>query len=275
MTHRVVIHPGFHKTGTTSLQASLQAHAVTLGPQVQVQTRKSHAGLAHAADLARAWSISRDSVATARLAAALQSWAADLRLAPGQVLLVSCEDLSGHMPGHRGLPDYAAAPSLARALADALAQRFGPALDLRFLFTTRAATPWLRSVHWQLANHPMMELSADKFARRFAKAAAFAPLLDAVRAMLPGVPVVEARLEDLAECRLGPVTALYELAGLDSTALMPVAAANQRPPHDLAEVFVAMNRTGMAPTLLAEMKRRLIALSDAAGKTLPSPPPRG
>ena len=127
----------------------------------------------------------------------------------------------------------------------------------------------------------MLELSAEKFARRFARAAEFGPLLDRIRAALPGISVTGAALESLTRRRLGPVAALYDLAGLDAwlrAALSGLPAANSRPPHDLADVFVALNRAGIAPELLARMKRLLIAQSEAAGlggKTLSSPPPPG
>ena len=272
---RVVFHAGFHKTGTTSLQDSLAAHAAALAPDIQVQTRKTSAALSCAADLARDWSVTRDGAATARLAAALDLWAAGLNLSPGQTLLASSEDFAGHMPGHRGLSDYSAAPALARAVTHALRARFGPGLDLHFLYTSRLPEPWLRSIHWQLAGHPMMEMGAGKFARRFARAADFGPLLQAIRAAVPGVGVTAQALESLTARRLGPVSAIYDLAGLDATGLPPIPATNQRPPHDLADAFVALNRAGIPPKLLAQMKRGLIALSDGAAKTLPPPlPPR-
>lgn len=274
MTVKVIFHAGFHKTGTTALQDSLAAHAAALGPEILVHTRKTSASLSDAADLARDWSVTRDAEASARLEAALRDWAGGLTLTPGQTLLASSEDFAGHMPGHRGLSDYSAAAPLARAVAAALRGRFGPALDLRFLYTTRAPDPWLRSIHWQLAGHPMLEISAEKFARRFARAAAFGPLLETVRSQLAGIIVTETALEDLTARRLGPVAAVYDLAGLDTARLAAIPPTNQRPPHDLADAFVALNRAGIDPKLLARMKRGLIALSEGRGKTLPSPPSR-
>ena len=262
----MVFHAGLHKTGTTSLQQSLAAHAGALGPDIHVATRKTSAALSLAAGRARDWSILRDAEATTNLATALRDWAAGLELAPGKMLLASSEDFAGHMPGNRGLSDYSAAPVLARAIADALFARFAD-LELHFLYTTRDPEPWLRSLHWQLARHPMLELSAQKFARRYAKAAEFAPLIARIGAALPGVAVTAIPLESLASRRLGPVEAIYDLAGLDEDrrAALPVgAAARKSPPHDLADAFVALNRAGIAPALLARMKAALIAESEAA-----------
>lgn len=279
MIQRVILHAGFHKTGSSSLQDSLVTHAAALGPDLRIATRKTSAALARASDQARSWSITRDAEATAALATALGDWTGELQLAPGQVLLASSEDFAGHMPGGHGLTDYSAAPAIARALVKALQTRFGAGLEMQFLYTTRAPEPWLRSIHWQLARNPMLGLSARKFLRRYAKAAEFAPLMAKIRAAVPGTHVTEIPLETLACRRLGPVEAIYDLAGLDAcrrAALSALPAANSRPPHDLADAFVALNRAGIAAPVLARMKAALIAQSAAASgeaaKSLPSPP---
>ena len=87
------------------------------------------------------------------LQARLGDWISRVPLRPGQCLLASSEDFSGHMPGNRKVADYGAAPAIAHSIVAALHRQFGPALDLTLLYTTRQAEPWLRSIHWQLAKH--------------------------------------------------------------------------------------------------------------------------
>ncbi len=120
---RIVFHAGFHKTGTTSLQTALRQHRTALAPLFAVETRASSPALLAAAEAARALSI--DPGHAAALDQALADWTAGLALAPGQGLLVSCEDFAGHMPGRFGLPDYRAAIPIARAIQQALRTRFG------------------------------------------------------------------------------------------------------------------------------------------------------
>ncbi len=261
---RVIFHAGFHKTGTSSLQQALRAHANGLAPQWQIAVLEGGSRpLRQAAQAARQFSTHADAAA---LQDAMAHWAASLNLQPGQGLLLSSEDFAGHMPGHRRVRSYAAAPQIAVAMATALRARFG-AVDLRLLYTTRAPADWLRSVHWQLAKHDAMLLDAATYARRFAAAADLPGVVQRVRNALPDVQVAEVALEDLATRPLGPVDALFDLAGVDPAlraTLAPVRQANAAPPWDLAETFVALNRSDLPADLRRLMKQALRDLARAA-----------
>lgn len=257
---RLVIHAGFHKTGTTSIQAALQAHASQLSAHMAVQVLAGGpSALRDAAQAARQYSARPGGVTLRRLRLMLRLWAEGLALDPGQGLLLSSEDFAGHMPGNRGVQSYAAAPAIAATLAEALRQRF-PAAEVRFVCTTRAPAAWLRSVHWQLAKHHHMTLDAAEFARLYAPAARMAPVLTALR-QATNAPLHIAPLEAQALRRLGPVAALYDAAGLPPqlcAALPALAAANTAPPGDLAQAFVALNRQDMSAEARQAAKAALL-----------------
>ncbi len=54
---RIVIHAGFHKTGTTTVQQTLKAHATVLAPHLQVVLREDMEAVCEAA---RAYSLAPD-----------------------------------------------------------------------------------------------------------------------------------------------------------------------------------------------------------------------
>lgn len=272
---RIVLHAGFHKTGTTSVQEALAAHAGVLAPQIAVKTRTLSPALVTAAEAARDFSIGR--LDEAALCAALEAWVADLPPAPG--LILSCEDLAGHMPGRPGVVDYRAAAVIVPRAAAALLARF-PAASLSVVLTTRAAAGWLPSIHWQLAKGGQMRLKQRRFLRDFAGAAEFAPILQAVAAELPApARLVPLALESTAGLRLGPVEPLYDLAGLDPpgiAALPALPPANRRPPVDLADSFVELNRSDLPRPEVDRIKKDMLALWRVLGAEGLSPdaPPR-
>jgi hypothetical protein len=262
---RIVLHAGFHKTGTSSLQKALISHRADLADRFVISTRATDKALTEAAEAARAFSERQGPMRRMALVTRLYTWVGSLDLAPGQGLLISTEDLSGHMPGHKLVKSYAAAPEIARLTAEALLARFGAGTDLRLLYTTRAPEEWLRSIHWQLARHPEMKAFVEQFGRLYAPASNLDLVVDAVRRELPGVRVEAVRLEAVKDRRLGPVEALYDLAGLsaaDQARLRRVGPANQSPLYDLSGAFVALNRARIPREVLRRLKLALLASAE-------------
>jgi hypothetical protein len=97
---RFVVHAGFHKTGTTTVQDTLRANASLLTTHLRVLLRPDMLALCEAA---RAFSASRGDPEMARFrhaaAELVEGWD---RNDPRPILLAS-EDLAGHMPGRRKL----------------------------------------------------------------------------------------------------------------------------------------------------------------------------
>ncbi len=267
---RIIFHAGFHKTGTTSLQASLAAHAAWLAPDVLVETRALSKSLARAADAARRYSERLTAADLQALHGDLADWAAALPLHPGQALVVSSEDFSGHMPGNLKISDYSAAVPIATAITTVLHRQFGAALELTLLYTTRQPEAWIRSIHWQLAKHHKPDIGIGKFTRLYGPAADFAALIaatrDAVGAAGLGVVVAAAALEQTMVRRLGPVEAIYDLLELDAALRASLPAkppSNQSPPYDLADAFMALNRVGMPRDTLTRVKRAILEAVEA------------
>lgn len=256
---RLLVHAGFHKTGTTSIQRMLQRDRALLAPALRILLREDMHGLTEAA---RAWSAARDGVEwglfryeAARVLGALDP--AD----PRPVLLCS-EDLSGHMPGRHGLTAYDAAPRLMQGLMETAADLLGPGVArFEFVFTTRAAAPWVRSCHAQHICATRMTEDADSYARAFLPHADLQAMAAAVGRAVNPAPVHVAALEDFTDTPLGPIDALFEVLGLDPALrqqVQPIPAANVSVPGPVLAELLSLNRSDADWSVIKQRKRRLI-----------------
>lgn len=252
---RVIIHAGFHKTGTTHLQQTLRANRAALRPDLRLVMRPGMLALCEAA---RAYSKSRSGVdlglvkyEAAELAQTLEA----------QTVVLSSEDLSGHMPWRHGLRDYGAVPKLMAALAEAFAL-VAPAAKLHYLFTTRAAEPWLRSCYGQHLRAARMTMTEKEYLARFKRSADLDTILERVRAAVPAHPVTTARLEDLGARRLGPADAVFDLLALPDALRATLHAvpqtANTTPSQALRDGLLRLNRSSLSDTDLRRARRDMI-----------------
>jgi len=167
---RILVHPGFHKTGTTSVQYGLERNAGVLGARVRVLQMDDFPDAIAAARRHTAQPAPR------RLKKYATGFAAAVApLDPGdpRPLLVTSEKLLGWIPGRKENWSYDATPDFTERLADVLEGHFGTGAELTFYFTTRAAGDWARSVYWQnlrsmritedfAAYHPRLERAAHR-----------------------------------------------------------------------------------------------------------------
>ena len=241
---QILIHAGFHKTGTTSVQRTLRENRGALKPRLMVALPWKFRPLLHAA---RAYSAYGDPLSLARFSHRAETFVAGLPPLRTRGLVLCSEELSGHLPGRGGIPDYRAAVPLMSELMQALRRRYRDH-DLTLAYSTRAPDAWLESAYWEQVKSSSQTLSLDDFRARFAAAADFAPLLDTIAAAIAptGARLQRFALEDCAAAPLGPATALLGLAGLsqaDLAALAPVAPANTRLPRAALDQLLQLNRT--------------------------------
>lgn len=224
---RVVIHAGFHKTGTTSIQRALQDAELPL----QVIVRRDMVALCEAA---RAYSQSRSALDLGFV----RYEAAELATRIEGDTLITSEDLAGHMPGRRGLTRYDATPRLMQALTETW-RAARPDDDLHLAFTTRAAAPWLRSCHMQHLRATRMTQSSEDYARDYAASADLNGVIEAVRAGC-ACPVHGFALED------APLSALLHLAGVPEPAHPAMPHRNPSADDRIRAEILAINRSDLS-----------------------------
>lgn len=240
MPRQIVIHAGFHKTGTSSVQQTLRANRPLLKPYLRSILKGEMTSLIHAA---RGYSTWRDPITLDKFATRFRALLTGLPGMPRRTLCLSAEELSGHMPGRENLPDYSAAPILAATMANAVADIF-PDTKLVFFYSTRDPDTWLRSAYWQHVRTSSLTLEYGEFAQTHPAAANLDQVVEQVKRAQP-YPVHHTRLEASAGLPAGPATPLLDLCNVPTSVqadLSMIPPANERRDSATLLALLAANR---------------------------------
>jgi hypothetical protein len=254
---RIIIHAGFHKTGTTSLQQTLRANRAALRPDIRLVLRP---GMTALCECARAYSRSREDYDLGMVKYEAALLMESLQDEDAGTIILTSEDLSGHMPGRHRLHGYGAAPHIMRALSVAI-KAASPAAEISFFFTTRSAEPWLRSCYAQHLRTARMVWDESDYLKRLKKSAEHGKILDLVKREVPEHAVLDAALEDYADRPLGMAEALLdhlEIDGPRRAALVPSPARNPALPDAIKAELLTLNRSDLDDGALRKAKRALI-----------------
>lgn len=257
---RIVVHAGFHKTGTTSVQTMADRNAKRLAPHARIYLRDDFRPIT---DAARAYSVAHAADALDQVYQAALRFLSRLDPADPRPVALLSEDLSGHLPGRHNIRDYGAAPALMAQLAAACVTQFGDTVDLRFHFSTRAAGPWFRSAYWQILRAARRVETPEEFARLFARAADFDSVTQKIADAVDPFVVQVADLEDFGTMTHGPMTPILDLLDIPQNVrdqLDPGPPANARP-QGLDDVFLALNRTGLPDGKVASLKKTILRMA--------------
>lgn len=263
MVRRIVIHPGFHKTGTSSIQHFLWVNRAALSDRIAILQLRH---LKEPARMCMSFSRNRNPLLLSDLVEELDTVLAEQGIAgtDPRDILVSCEALSGHCPGWPGVIDYATAPYTATVLAGYFDERF-PGSEVMVVYSTRRADDWLWSA-WRhhLVGQKLTEDFAD-WARRLQPAAEFGAVIAEVAGAVAPVQVFDLPLEEAMHHEKGPGGSLLELFDLPDPlrrSLEPVGHANRGPDEALSKELLWLNRSNLGDRKLRESKTRLL---DEAG----------
>jgi hypothetical protein len=248
---RIVIHAGFHKTGTTSVQNTLRLNAKILKPSLRTYLRRDMLALCEAA---RAASQTPDDLNMGLLRYEAASLAEDWTQEDRPILLAS-EDLAGHMPGRRGLKSYDRAPAVLKAMTEGF-EAVADAPEIILIFTTRAAEPWLASCYAQHLKATRMTMDEGQYIAKFKGSAQLGLIVDMVRQSLT-YPVHATALEDCTGALgpLDPVLALTGIGPVQRQSLTPTERANTRPSRAKLDRLLQLNRSDLSPAELKVAKR--------------------
>ena len=264
ISRRIVIHGGFHKTGTTSAQTCVLDNGPLIWPHAATVLPGRSRG--RVARHAVRYSISGDAADLGRFRRTLAELLGGLNLGK-RALLISDENLCGRMPGRDGQDGYDSAPDLMAATVQVIRRDIDPDPDLRFVFTTRAPESWLRSTWRHNLAQARLTLDYDTYARIHGQAADLDRTVTDIRAAVAPYPVQAAPVEDLAETPEGPAGQLLHLLGLPGDArrkLTPANRANPGPDPALADRLLELNRSDLSDH---DLKAQKAALRDASPAT--------
>jgi len=252
---RILLHPGFHKTGTSSLQRGGAAQLDRLSNRMQLMLTPD---LIEAARAARHYSERSTDEYLDRFTKEFHSSVATRDSSDRRPLLISSEVLSGHLPGLRGVKTYAAAPALARAAVNILHRHYGAEARITVWFTTREPEAWLRSLYWQNLRAQRLTEEFEPFRDRMAPAADHIAIVDEARRCLGTTAQVEtACIEEIGPEPLGPLGAALRYLEVSTEGLVPTPQHNTQP-DNAARDFLALNRSALGDKALSEAKRKVL-----------------
>lgn len=253
---RVVLHAGFHKTGTSSVQAMLGHNRGLLSDGLRILLKPD---ILTVTRLARHYSRDHNPETLRQMRVRMRQCAQTLDPADPRPVLMSAEDLVGHMPGRHGITQYDAAIDLLPALVDGLRRGIAGPSDIRVFLSTRAERPWLQSNWWQNLRSTRLTLTLDDYCAHHPEAGRFDTLLPRIAARLPVGCLLHMPLEEMSGLPHGPLTPLLDLAGIDDSLrrrIVALAPRNQRPDSRLEARMLELNRSDIADDALADAKIR-------------------
>ncbi|MEP0990887.1 MAG: sulfotransferase [Tateyamaria sp.] len=260
-TKPIILHAGFHKTGTSSLQQTLKANRAVLKRTCNIVLKFRLQEILRAT---RGYSTWRDPLSLAKISHRADTWLTDQPDYRHRGLIASAEEFVGHMPGREGVDDYSASLTLLPDLLAAFQRRYEHP-DLHIVFTTRQPDTWLHSAYWEHVKSSSMTMSLDAFLRQFSQAAEFSPLLDQLAERIAPVPLHRIALEDWRHTPLGlaePVVALAGYPAQDMQNLTPIAPVNTRLPNEALQELLDLNRNISDREARNQAKQALMARFD-------------
>lgn len=262
MPRRLIIHAGFHKTGTTTVQRALRVNRALLKPYLRSVLKPPLVDTLHAS---RGFSTWRDPITLQKFRRRFHDVLASITGMPRRCLVISAEELSGHLPGRDHLDDYSAAVELAREMA-AVAAEVMPEAELVFYYSTRAADPWLRSAYWQHVRASSMTLDFEDYCARYAGSADLDGVIDAVASAQPA-RVERAALDAQRDAPAGPVSPLLDLCDVPAEvqARLDVSIANPALGDDVLAALLQANRDIDDLDRRKEVKAAILASTQPKG----------
>ena len=241
---KVIFHPGFHKTGTSTLQAALRENQNRLWPGIRIIQKEDMPGLTGAA---KGYSVSLKPVDLALVI--YEATQVAERITPDtDTVIITSESLCGQIPGRDNVQDYGAAPRLLSTISAAF-DAVHPTAEQSFFFSTRAPEAWLKSCHAQHLRASRMRMTADAYIETYASSAQLDAILNAIKSALPSRKVTAVPVEDTGTSRLGMLDHLLDLTTLqpDQRAMLsPAAWANRAPPPEQLDAFLRINLSDLS-----------------------------
>ncbi|WP_375281520.1 hypothetical protein [Pseudooctadecabacter sp.] len=254
---RIIVHAGFHKTGTTTVQTHLRQNGRYIWPKsALVLPGRTRGGAALMA------------VRYSRLGAPalLEAFASDLHktlsaldVGTSRKVLISDENLAGRMPGRDGQMAYGAtAPLMARA-EQVIHDVFGTDAEVIFHFSIRHPETWLRSTYRHNLRTSRLTMDRDTYLDTYRAASDLRRVAEDVAGAVKG----RVQLRDVAgldgpEGLSAPLIDLLDLPGHLRRKLVPLPPQNVGPNDDVLDALLDLNRSKLSDKALQKAKAALL-----------------
>ncbi len=248
---KVVIHQGFHKTGTTTLQKTLSKNREYLKDRVNVLLPDD---LQEASLAARRYAIAPKDRTLRNFGAIVREALKPFADQGGKPLLISNEEFAGLIPGRKGVWSYEQTHVLSKALLDEVSRLTDAGDRIIFLFTTRNAADWIRSKYWQnLRSHRIRE-DLSQYGKALQQGADLeAVVRRVIEAVSPRAEVESVNVSSLDDHDFPLIKAL-SILNVRSDRLITSDNRNVQPAGG-TDYFLDLNRSNLSDEEVAAAKR--------------------
>lgn len=235
MPRKIVIHAGFHNTGTSTVQTVLRENRKLLMPVLAIRLKGQMKELLQAT---RGYSTDLTATSLDQVSHHFDTLLAELPAMPRRTLVLSAEELSGQLPGRSGLADYSAAPVLMYLFLQR-AQLALPQTPVVFCFGTRRPADWLPLTWAEHVKSTGIRLDCAEYCNRYAASADLAQIVQEMTRRVP-TPVHSYAVEACSNLPLGSADPVLDLCDI---------------PVDLRAKLVppTANNTGLDKATLADL----------------------
>ncbi|WP_170423176.1 hypothetical protein [Ruegeria arenilitoris] len=254
---KVLIHQGFHKTGTTTLQKTLEKNLDVLKEQVNILLPHD---LQEVSLAARRYAVAPKERTLQNFGLRLRQAIAPFACERDKPLLISNEELSGLIPGRKGVWSYAQTHVLSRALLDEVLRLTGEKDRIIFLFTTRNADEWIRSTYWQNLRSNRICEDLDQYGQRLQHGADLEAVVQRVSDCVSPRAEVEAVNVSAQGARDMPLLTALSKLNVRSYHLRSIDERNVQP-EGSADYFLELNRSDMSDADVAVAKHAYLDAS--------------
>lgn len=255
MRKTVLIHPGFHKTGTTTVQRGLWCRRKALAHQLDMLILKD---IRHVSLSAKACSTQPTPGKLSNLFGAMASVLASRDCLDMRPLLISSEALVGQIPGRNGFHSYAHAPVLLDRMIQAIRRHFQSQVDVIVWFTTRDPESWRRSVYFQNVKTDRVKEGFAAFEAKLMQAMSLDQIVHAVRTHLAGeARVLSSRLEGAGARPLGLMSEVFDILGVPWQDPVPPVRQNAQS-FVLLDALLRLNRSALCDADVSAAKNNVL-----------------
>lgn len=238
MSRRILIHAGFHKTGTTTLQVTLAQNMRLFMPHVEVYLQHGVL-LSSLTQAVLEFSGNRGKRTRDNVRKHAEVFFSTIDLRDPRPVLISSESLSGHFPGASGVSKYAPAPLAIETIRDAWVHVTGSPDGFETYYSTRR-TGWLASCHWQRLKNARSKISMEDYCEKFAAAADHGKFIGDIQEKIGSHAVHTVAIEDI-DHPIDPVLDILNLTHLREDVVIP-KNANVSPDQNTKDALLALNR---------------------------------
>ncbi len=260
---KILIHAGFHKTGTSTVQYALKDNKPVLSQHMQIYLGQDFPQLIEAC---HAFSVHPNSDGLELITDTAHAFFASLDPDDTRPIIMSCEGLSGIIPGRRSdINSYSAVPFITCALANAASAHLdraetGRAEDVAFYFSTRDKQAWVHSCWWQNVRHGRMRMDLDAFHDWIRGAKDMGAVLQETATAVAPCGVISETLEVGSSMPQGPLTPilnLFNVPEMTRASLQLPERVNERPGPTLEKLLLELNRSELDNKALQNAKNEM------------------